>query len=374
MSTINKANVVAFTNVIRAQDILNIINALDGTSATDLIVSGSISAVGPLYAGTAVSSTAGTFSQYGQARGGYYAFDWYTKNAAGSSDIRRMALASYNEGLFDMLNGTSIRLFKNNGSTLGMTLRASGSSNSITVADVNGDTTITLEGTTGAITLANNSAYQSKNTGGTSGGLLYMSSSDVVTLYDPSGFGTGIDIVEANNSPIQLYTNGTKRLIVNGSGQVVVGASATVPSLTDTFTVAGTAKVRGTFIATGSIITSGSVINQYGVIQPCKVYVATFTQAGTAGPTVTVLENSLGGTLQWGYAAVGIYTGSLTNGFPDGARAVIIPGSVNGIANTGNRIHIERTDSNKVTIYTGTNGAAANDVLDDTSIMIKVYP
>lgn len=46
-----------------------------------------------------------------------------------------------------------------------------------------------------------------------------------------------------------------------------------------------------------------------------KVYRALLTQAGTAAPAATVLENGLGGTVAWTRTGVGVYVGTLAGAF-----------------------------------------------------------
>jgi len=46
-----------------------------------------------------------------------------------------------------------------------------------------------------------------------------------------------------------------------------------------------------------------------------KVYTAVLTQSSTSAPTPTVLENTLGGTIVWGYSSVGTYSGTLAGAF-----------------------------------------------------------
>lgn len=45
-------------------------------------------------------------------------------------------------------------------------------------------------------------------------------------------------------------------------------------------------------------------------------YVALLTQSGTDAPVATVLKNTLGGTVVWSYAGVGVYEGTLAGAFP----------------------------------------------------------
>jgi len=114
-----------------------------------------------------------------------------------------------------------------------------------------------------------------------------------------------------------------------------------------------------------------------------KKYVANLTQTGTSAPTVSVLENTLGGTLVWTYSAVGEYTATLAGLFPDADKVAIIPGlgsyltgtypaidanytTISGYVDTANTIKL-------VTINNLTN-AAENALLVKTTIEIRVYP
>lgn len=58
-----------------------------------------------------------------------------------------------------------------------------------------------------------------------------------------------------------------------------------------------------------------------------KIYRALITQTGTSAPTVTVLENTLGGAINWTRSNAGNYYGELTGGFPAGKT--FIPGNTN---------------------------------------------
>ena len=49
--------------------------------------------------------------------------------------------------------------------------------------------------------------------------------------------------------------------------------------------------------------------------RPYKVYTATFSQSGISAPTVTVLENTLGGMVTWTRTGTGVYIGTLTGAF-----------------------------------------------------------
>jgi hypothetical protein len=51
------------------------------------------------------------------------------------------------------------------------------------------------------------------------------------------------------------------------------------------------------------------IINQSGSpVKPYKVYSALLTQSGTDAPVATILENTLGYDITWGYIGIGVYS------------------------------------------------------------------
>ena len=60
-------------------------------------------------------------------------------------------------------------------------------------------------------------------------------------------------------------------------------------------------------------------------LTPYKIYRALLSQSGTSAPVATVIENTLGGSVSWGYAGVGYYTATLTGAFLEGKTAVKPP-------------------------------------------------
>jgi hypothetical protein len=101
------------------------------------------------------------------------------------------------------------------------------------------------------------------------------------------------------------------------------------------------------------------------------VYTATASQSSTDAPFAVVLANTLGGTLVWGYDAQGAYRGTLAGAFPDPDKVIILMG------NGGNRCIITNgvIDANNIFIETAdAAGVYQNDLLQRTSIEIRVYP
>ena len=70
-----------------------------------------------------------------------------------------------------------------------------------------------------------------------------------------------------------------------------------------------TAGTNTTQIATTAFVLANSSARPY------KVYTALLTQSGAFAPTATVLENTLGGSITWSRNSVGVYLGTLANGF-----------------------------------------------------------
>ena len=97
------------------------------------------------------------------------------------------------------------------------------------------------------------------------------------------------------------------------------------------------------------------------------LYTALITQAGTAAPTATVLQNTITGTLTWGYTSPGIYT-LTSNGTPFTSNKTIV------FLNVGDGEHNQmlmwtRTSSSVITLKT--NGA--NDRITAGALEIRVY-
>jgi len=82
-----------------------------------------------------------------------------------------------------------------------------------------------------------------------------------------------------------------------------------------------------------------------------KTYRALVSQSGTAAPTATVLENSLGGTVVWARGSAGTYTGTLTGAFTSAKTFIMQPGETGTIAAIKNVIAV-RTNANVITVTT----------------------
>jgi len=109
--------------------------------------------------------------------------------------------------------------------------------------------------------------------------------------------------------------------------------------------------------------------------RPYKVYTALITQASTSAPTVTVLENTLGGTLVWSRGDVGVYLATLSGAFL--ANKVWIGFTSNNSALNPAKFwySISRNDNNSLVMLIGNESDTPSDsVLNGDYIEIRVYP
>lgn len=108
-------------------------------------------------------------------------------------------------------------------------------------------------------------------------------------------------------------------------------------------------------------------------IRGYKVYTALLTQTGATPPVATVLENTIGITPSFVYDATGQYTIDFTGLSINPDKVVIFTGQSDenstGIVNAW----CNSTPILYITCY-NLAGAAIDDLLDRTSIEIRIYP
>jgi len=113
-------------------------------------------------------------------------------------------------------------------------------------------------------------------------------------------------------------------------------------------------------------------VNTGGSGATYAVYRALLTQTGTNAPVATVLENSLGGTVVWGYGNVGFYTATLVSAFTaDKTFTLITMGESVGDAVT---IQAYRSSADVVTVLTRMPDGSASELEGPASVEILVYP
>lgn len=101
-----------------------------------------------------------------------------------------------------------------------------------------------------------------------------------------------------------------------------------------------------------------------------KEYIALLTQTGTNAPTVTVLKNTLGGTVVWTRNGIGDYIGTLASAFPLD-KTWISSSGISGSATTIGQFYKDSVNNVGFLTY---DGVASDDLLYYTSVEIRVYP
>jgi hypothetical protein len=117
-----------------------------------------------------------------------------------------------------------------------------------------------------------------------------------------------------------------------------------------------------------SNLTVTGSINGAVVVNSAK-YIATISQAGTAAPVVTVLENTIG-DIVWTRTSAGNYIGTLTGAFPDQDKLYLYLGN----SQQNNYVAIFRVSADIIGIitYDFTNTGQDN-MLDYNTIEIRTY-
>ena len=114
-----------------------------------------------------------------------------------------------------------------------------------------------------------------------------------------------------------------------------------------------------------SISNIASLINT-GFVGGYKVYTALLTQAGTAAPVATVLQDTLVGTITWTRTGVGAYTATIANGLFTLNKTMVFIN--NGSATATTNIKWASPTTTTITIDTSTDSA-----LTAASIEIRIY-
>ena len=114
---------------------------------------------------------------------------------------------------------------------------------------------------------------------------------------------------------------------------------------------------------THSLVTKGYV----DLIAPYKKYIATISQTGTASPTVTVLENTIG-NIVWTRFAAGDYRGTLTGAFPDQDKTYLTLSNTNA-----GQVLIRWETTDEIRIRTSDPLPGEDSRLDYNTIEIRTY-
>ena len=118
----------------------------------------------------------------------------------------------------------------------------------------------------------------------------------------------------------------------------------------------------------GSTYDSRKVNSEY--LKPYKVYTALMGQLGTAAPTATVLENTIG-AIVWTRTSAGYYKGTLTSAFTLDKTVGFL--TLNYIGDDFT-VHCGRISANEFNITTLNGlGIEADTILANASLEIRVY-
>jgi hypothetical protein len=175
---------------------------------------------------------------------------------------------------------------------------------------------------------------------------------------------------------------GTLEFKVKAGGASPLTSLTLNDDLSATLNEYGSGTYTGTAARSLSVDASGKIIE---TIAP-KVYLAIVSQVGTSDPTATVVLNTTGETITWGYLGVGTYEASITNSIFTVSKTVVtatLGGYKSGLgAYSGALVSVagRRAGNDTVQILSfgapsgGTGPQLDNGVLDGATIRIEIYP
>jgi len=143
-------------------------------------------------------------------------------------------------------------------------------------------------------------------------------------------------------------------IIAPKAGDLLVG--------TQTYTVAD--KVVDNPTRNFTVASVASLVNSINL--GYTVYTALLTQAGTAVPVATVLQNTTGGTVAWTRTGAGTYTGTITGSLFTLNKTMVF-------INNGSTLSNLNISWASPTTSTITIGASADSVLTAASLEIRIY-
>lgn len=207
----------------------------------------------------------------------------------------------------------------------------------------------------------------------TNGGLEIQSApNNNLVIYSDQGLILGSnDAVYINSVPLRLDT----RLEVTGEA-IITGSVNITGSLTANTVNVGQNTLNfidnngNTLVslsASGSslILSTGSIVSSY------KTYTALLSQSGSNNPTSIILENTLG-NIVWSRTSTGIYDGTLVGAFPISKSFCMIQKDTFISVAPQDESLIKRISNDVIRVSTG-GGGFADNILDNTSIEIRVY-
>ena len=180
----------------------------------------------------------------------------------------------------------------------------------------------------------------------------------IVIGYNSIGLGSNTSVL---GNLTTIFARIWGRVLIGGSGDdntnaLQVTGSAKITSLAGT----GTRNVLAD--STGKLITAAGY----------KVYTVVLSQSGLNAPTATILENTLSGVPAFGYVSAGQYTLTLANEFT--TNKVFISATVGTAVGTADlTIRSSSNSTSEILIQSTSNAAFANDLINNSSLEIRVY-
>lgn len=199
---------------------------------------------------------------------------------------------------------------------------------------------------------------------------------NVVEVLSANTYTTGGTYI-SSASTIDFSTNGVNYSVdlseLDDNYLPLTGGTITGNINTNTLTVQtlGT----GTSVTNLGIDSSGNVVsgttNGTGPLR----YKALLTQSGTDAPVSTVLENSLGGEIVWSRDGVGRFIGTLIGVFSLNKTFLLLGTVTDGDTTLSFGSNLVRLSIDELELATiSDSGGRIDGVLNNTSILIEVYP
>ena len=175
-----------------------------------------------------------------------------------------------------------------------------------------------------------------------------------------------VDINTQGGSVITFGTSATERARITSGGNLLY------KTVTDNGQ--GVIQANGNITASPATLPNQVVVYSQLGVQP-KKYTALLSQSGTGAPTVTVLENTLGGTVVWTRSSTGTYIGTLSGAFNLSKTACIHQKSGQVLASSYTDYYLQGDVSNNfLTLRTKQSGSFTDGLLLNDTIKIEVYP
>lgn len=194
-------------------------------------------------------------------------------------------------------------------------------------------------------------------------------------VFDLTGYSVILSaMLDETGTSADIQLTGSDITVVNAEGKITCSFSPTdtmnatagmyfydiqIESTTQKYTI-----IKSKFELIQDVTKGTDMTTQY------KTYNLLITQSGTSAPTVTLLENTLGGTPVWSYNSLGTFLATGTGLFD----RVVIPAYLqNFVDSNGVAYRVSKVSNDVIKVQTLDNGQLANGLLTNFPIELKVY-